>query len=162
MDGAYYFHQTPPDIARRLVATLPVCEGDLWVEPFKGEGSFYDAFPEGVRKDWAEITQGRDYTSLSDYDWVVTNPPFRLEVDGRHVNSVWSLLTYYTDRARKGVAFLVNDYGFCTLTPPRLQQLISKGWGLTTLKVCAIPKWRGRYYFMVWERGARSILEPVV
>ena len=153
----YLFHQTPADIAQRLVATLPVCAGDVWVEPFKGDGAFYDAFPDTVHKDWAEITQGRDYRTLKDYDWVVSNPPFKLE--GKNV--VYTLLDYYMDRARKGVAFLVNDYGFCTLTPPRLEALSKKGWGLTSLHVCAVPKWRGRYYFMVWEKDKPTILHHI-
>ena len=157
MNDPYLFHQTPTALARLLVATLPLAEGDVLVEPFRGEGAFWDAFPEGFTKDWAEITQGRDYTSLKDYDWVITNPPFRME--GK--NTVFPLLEYYSDRARKGIAFLVNDKGFCTLTPTRLASLQSKGWGLTALHVCAVPKWRGRYYWLVWEKNKPSFLHPI-
>ena len=161
MTDTYLFHQTPPAVAAALVATLPVSEGDVWAEPFRGEGSFYNAFPEGVVKVWAELREGRDYTTLEEMDWCVTNPPFRLETESGRVNAVWSLLDYYTKKARKGVAFLVNEYGFCTLTPPRIKILRARGWGLTALHVCAVPKWRGRYYFMVWEKDKRGFLTEV-
>ena len=96
----YQFHQTPKECAKDLIAFVPLVEGDIVVEPFKGEGAFYDAFPNFVLKDWAELEQGKDYTALTNYDWVITNPPFRLDFNGKRVNSFWYLLDYYTTRAK--------------------------------------------------------------
>ena len=39
-DDAYYFHQTPETIAPKLIAEVPLEEGDRVLEPFRGEGSF--------------------------------------------------------------------------------------------------------------------------
>ena len=148
----YLFHQTPRQCAEDLIKFVPLESGDKVIEPFKGEGAFYDSFPSNVEKDWAEIEQGKDYTELEDYDWVITNPPFKLETRSKRVNSFWFLLDYFTQRARKGIAFLGNDSCFCTLTPRRMRILEERGWGLTKIVVCSIKKWRGRYFFFILEK----------
>jgi hypothetical protein len=42
----YQFHQTPRECAKDLIPFVPLVEGDIVVEPFKGEGAFYDYFPD--------------------------------------------------------------------------------------------------------------------
>ena len=161
-DEKYSFHQTPKDCARDLIAFVPLIAGDRVIEPFKGEGAFYDAFPNYVEKDWAEIEQGRDYCDLSgEYDWVITNPPFKLETGAKLVNSFWFLLDYYTQRAKKGIAFLGNDSCFCTLTPRRIALLKERGWNMTKVVVCSIKKWRGRYFFFILQKEGHSFMDAL-
>lgn len=149
----YYFHQTPKELAKDLLSFVSLQPNDRVVEPFKGEGAFYDAFPSTVQKDWAELEQGKDYTDLSgEYDWVITNPPFRLDTGAKRVNSFWFLLDYYTQRAKKGVAFLANDRCFSTLTTRRMNLLKERGWSITKIVVCSVKKWRGRYFFVILEK----------
>jgi hypothetical protein len=159
MDDTYLFHQTPKELARDLVAFVPLLPGEKVVEPFRGEGAFYDAFPSYVEKDWAEIEQGKDYTELADYDWVITNPPFRLQTGQKRVNSFWFLLDYYTQRAKKGVAFLGNDRCFSTLTPRRQAILKERGWKITKVVVCSIKKWRGRYFFFILQKEGNNFMD---
>lgn len=132
----------------------PLKEGDLVLEPFKGEGAFYNSFPAHVRKDWTEATQGRDYTDYTETpDWVISNPPYRLEdADGKRTNALWVLLDYFSTRARKGIGFLINDKCFSTLTPRRLETLKERGFRMTHLVVCSVKKWRGRYYYVVFQK----------
>jgi hypothetical protein len=154
MDDAYLFHQTPAACARDLIATLPLDPTDVLYEPFKGEGAFYDAFPADSQRLWTEITQGRDYKDMTDsYDWVITNPPFQLETTGRRVNAFWELLNYFSDRARKGIAFLGNDNCFAALTPKRITQLQAKGWFIHAITVVSVKKWRGRYFWVVFRKA---------
>ena len=149
----YLFHQTPKECAKDLIAHCPLAIGDKVIEPFSGEGAFYDNFPDFVEKDWAEIRRGKCYTDIEgDFDWVITNPPFRLETGTKRINSFWYLLDYYTTRAKKGIAFLGNDSCFCTLTPKRQKILEERGWGLTKIVVSSIKKWRGRYFFFILEK----------
>ena len=149
----YLLHQTPTDCAKDLIAHVPLVDNDIVLEPFKGEGAFYNHFPASVQKRWAERELGVDYTSIVDeYDWVITNPPFKLDTEGKRVNSFWFLLDYYTQRARKGIAFLGNDCCFSALTPKRLQLLASRGFYITKIVVCSIKKWRGRYFFIILEK----------
>ena len=159
-DTTYKLHQTPKDCAKDLIAKVPLIEGDRVLEPFKGEGAFYDNFPAFVSKDWAEITQNRDYTSITgEYDWVITNPPFRLDTGGKRVNSFWYLLDYYSQRAKKGIAFLANDRCFSTLTTRRMKLLKDRGWAFTNVIVCSVKKWRGRYYFIVLEKDKPTTID---
>jgi len=158
-NDTYLFHQTPNDCARDLINFVPLEEGDKVVEPFKGEGSFYNNFPVFVNKDWAELKEGKDYTALEDYDWVITNPPFRLDFGGKRVNSFWYLLDYYSTRAKKGIAFLGNDSCFSTLTPRRQALLKERGWTITKVVVCSIKKWRGRYFFFILQKGDTGFMD---
>jgi len=155
----YEFHQTPAALAKDLIATLSLDPTDRLYEPFKGEGSFYDNFPASNPKDWAEITKGRDFrTHETAYDWVITNPPFRVDDFGKKGNAIFPLIDYFTDRATKGVAFLVSDQGLGTLTRLRRQQIQAKGWDITQITMCEIKKWRGRYYFIVLQPSTKTCL----
>lgn len=158
-EQTYFFHQTPSELGKDLMQFVPLQTGDVLCEPFRGEGAFFHHFPEGCGKVWAEIKQGRDYTDLSgEYDWVITNPPFRLETGAGRVNSFWYLLDYFTLRAKKGVCFLGKDSCFGTLTPKRLQILKSRGFSITRIVVCSVKKWAGRYYFLVLEKKTDNFL----
>jgi len=161
MDKAtYMFHQTPKDLAKDLMGFVALEEGDKVIEPFKGEGAFYDAFPTFVDKDWAELEQGKDYRELTgEYDWVITNPPFRLETDGKRVNSFWYLLDYYSTRAKKGIAFLGNDFCFSALTPKRQALLKERGWNMTKVVICSVKKWRGRYFFFILQKKPTGFMD---
>ena len=149
----YLLHQTPIELCRDLIKYVQMQETDRLYEPFKGEGGFYNSFPAANPKDWSEIQQGRDFKDyVGEYDWVITNPPFRLQHEEGRINSFWYLLDYYTSRAKKGVAFLGNDRCFSALTPRRMEILKQKGWCINKIVVCAVRKWRGRYFFIILEK----------
>ena len=154
MDDTYYFHQTPIELAKKLINIIPLVAGDKVLEPFKGEGAFYDHLPEFVEKDWCEIQQGRDYLSYDKpIDWVLTNPPFRLETTtGKKENAFFKLLEFYATRVNKGVAFLGNAVCFGSLTPIRLKKLKEMGFHLQGYTVCNVKKWHGRYYWLVFTK----------
>ena len=136
-----------------LMPFVPLVAGDRVLEPFAGENNFYDAFPTNVVKGWCEIRRGRDYKDCSgEWDWVITNPPYRLSEGTTRVNAFYQLLDYYSTRAKKGIAFLANDRCFSTLTPRRLGILRQRGWSLHKVVVCSVKKWRGRYFFLVFRR----------
>lgn len=48
------------------------------LEPFKGEGAFYDKLPND-RTDWCEIDEGIDFFDYGNrVDWIITNPPYSI------------------------------------------------------------------------------------
>lgn len=148
----YLFHQTPEKLAKDLMQFIPFSQGDRVLEPFKGEGAFYNNIPDICIKDWCEIREGRDYKDYNcddnRVDWVISNPPFRLN----NKNAFWFLLEYYASRVKKGVCFLGNDYCFSTLTPARLDELDKKGFHIIRIVVCNVKKWRGRYFFFILRK----------
>ena len=157
----YLFHQTPKELAAALIAKLPISPEDRLYEPFKGEGAFYDSFPAANPRSWSELEQGRDYKDYDgEYDWVITNPPFKLDTGTKRINAFWFLLDYYSQRAKKGIAFLGNDRCFSTLTPKRIALLESRGWGIKTIVVCNVKKWRGRYFLIVLMKG-EGVLQAI-
>jgi hypothetical protein len=154
-DETYYFHQTPELLCKELMKHVPLEDNDIVLEPFKGEGSFYNNFPNNVIKEWCEIQEGIDYQDYDkDVDWVISNPPFRLESKKGRINSFFYLLNYFASRVNKGIAFLGNDRCFSTLTPKRLKELNDKyDLFIHDIVVCNIKKWRGRYFFIIFKKG---------
>ena len=162
-DEIYKFHQTPVALAQALIPRIPLEPNDTLYEAFKGEGAFYDNFPAGHPKGWSEITQGRDYKDyLGEYDWVITNPPFQLMEGGKRVNSIWLLLDYFSQRAKKGIAFLCNDNLPSTLTPRRIAILEERGFAIESITICNVKRWRGRYFFVVIRKGAKPCMTGLV
>lgn len=154
-DDFYYLEQTPVELAKELINQTPFDNADTVYEPFKGEGAFYNNFPETCIKVYTEIEEGLDYKNYSQpYDWVVTNFPFRIydEKKDKMVNSVAHFLEYFSKRARKGMGFLVNDKCFSALTTKRLQDLQNDGWYIHKIIVCAVKKWRGRYFYIIFQK----------
>lgn len=154
-DEIYYRDQTPPELALKLVEYLPIEPQDNAIDPFKGEGAFYNALEKKIHHvDWCEIEEGRDYKEMGDiYNWIVTNPPF-----GKN-GSFWKLLWELAPKSTKGIAFLGNQYCFTSLTPKRLKLLEDKGLYLSKVIVCNVKKWFGKYYFMVFTRSEHRVME---
>jgi hypothetical protein len=159
----YYFHQTPKALCEELIKHIDLSAGDKVFEPFRGEGSFYNLFPDFVEKDWTEITEGRDYKEYTgEIDWVITNPPFRLSDGVKRENAFFRLLKYYIGKANKGIAFLANDRCFATLTPKRLDEMKKTGWYIHDIIVCNVKKWRGRYFFIIFKRSPSNFYKHIV
>ena len=163
-DDIYYFHQTPKDLCEDLIDLVPLEADDVVLEPFKGEGNFYDSFPDFVKKEWCEIEDGRDYKSYTGaIDWVITNPPFRMEDNkGKRINSFFPLLEHFASRVNKGICFLGNDQCFSTLTPLRMKRLNEMGLYLQGYTVCNVKKWRGRYFFMLFMKKVDSDINYLI
>jgi hypothetical protein len=153
-DEEYFFHQTPEELCKLLIKKCNLIQNETVLEPFKGEGSFYNNFPDFVIKDYCEIEEGKDYKDYNKkVDWVISNPPFKLENNkGKKVCSFYNLLCYYSTRVNKGIAFLGNDYCLSTLTPLRMKNINDMGMYLQGYTICNIKKWRGRYFFMIFTK----------
>lgn len=165
-DKTYFFHQTPFALARELVKEVPLESGDVVYEPFRGEGAFYNNLPDNVKKCWAEIEEGIDYRDNQEpepFDWVITNPPFRLENDdGSRENAFYKIVNYFSDRVTKGMALLGNDYCLATLTPLRLKALNAKGIYIHNIIVCNVKAWRGRYFFIIFRKQPSSFYKFLI
>lgn len=159
----YYFHQTPELLCKELMKHVPLEDNDIVLEPFKGEGSFYNNFPNNVMKEWCEIQEGIDYQEYDkSVDWVISNPPFKLESKKGRINSFYYLLNYFASRVNKGIAFLGNDSCFSTLTPKRLKELNDKyDLYIHDIVVCNIKKWRGRYFFIIFKKGKSNFYKYI-
>lgn len=158
-NDAYYFHQTPELLCKELIKHIPdLSSSDVVFEPFAGEGAWVRSFPVSQNMITTELEYGTDYTTIDlekiTVDWVITNPPFCLDVFGKtkRENAIPKLANYFAGKTKKGFALLINEQGFASLTPPRLKILYeTKGVYLYKMVVCNVKKWRGRYYFVIFK-----------
>jgi len=69
--------KTPRDISKFTIDLFDL--GGKVLDPFMGDGSFYDQYPEWCDKDWCEIDRGRDFFTYTDkVDWIISNPPYSI------------------------------------------------------------------------------------
>ena len=68
---------TPENIAKLIINKFNLSGKVL--DPFKGQGAFYNSYPETVKKDWCEIDEGKDFFEYKEHvDWIVSNPPYSI------------------------------------------------------------------------------------
>lgn len=70
---------TPEHIAKEMIAFYDIPAGATVLDPCRGEGAFYDNYPEDCMKASCEITEGRDFFKWEqNVDWIITNPPYSI------------------------------------------------------------------------------------
>lgn len=158
-DETYHFHQTPEPLAIDLLKNIPFKENDVVFEPFKGEGAFYNNFPKNTTNLYTEKEEGSDFRDYNDltFDWVISNPPFKLDENGKRQNAFFNILDYFADKINEGIGFLGNDYCLSTLTPSRMKKLNNKGLYIHNIVVCSVKKWRGRYFFIIFKKQKSDV-----
>ena len=68
---------TPVEISKKIIDMFDI-EGTV-LDPFKGQGSFYNQYPNNVIKEWCEIKEGKDFFKYNQkVDWIVSNPPYSI------------------------------------------------------------------------------------
>ena len=73
---------TPRHIAKQMIdyyAEWYDLSERVLLDPCRGDGAFYDQYPDYCTKDWCEITEGRDFFDWPyKVDWIITNPPYSI------------------------------------------------------------------------------------
>ena len=147
-------HYTPEELCKTLVQLVDISPDDILLEPFMGDGAFYNHFPEENIKDWCEITKGRDFLEYEGVcDIIITNPPY---ADCGLGCMDWVFKCF--ECASKTVGILLSIKVFNSFTPLRLQKIQEKGWNITKIHICNVKKWYGRYYFIIFEQDKPSII----
>ncbi len=151
-DKFYYFHQTPRELAKQIIDSINFNDDEAVLEPFKGEGNFFNQLPSNVNKFYTEIEEGLCYTSF-DFDevkinTVISNPPFR--IDGK--NCFFKLLEYFSKQDIDRIIFLCNDYCFTSLRGKRMQKINNNGFYLNKITGVNVKHWRGQYYVLHFGR----------
>lgn len=105
----YQFYETPPDLARRMVALADVRPGDRVLEPSAGRGALLKPLPAQVHRTAVELNPAMmdlpahadevrfmDFLQcngeLGAFDRIIANPPFRNAQDIEHVRHMRGLL----------------------------------------------------------------------
>ena len=105
----YQFYETPPELARRMVALADLRDGQKVLEPSAGRGAILKAMPHTVHRTAVELNSSLvdlaahaqrvhygDFLQcdgeLGAFDRIVANPPFRNGQDVDHVRHMYDLL----------------------------------------------------------------------
>jgi hypothetical protein len=149
-ETTYLLHQTPVLLAKRIIDNIEWEVGECVVEPFKGEGAFYNQLPSNVIKSYAEIREGIDFKDINydNIDTVISNPPFRL--NGK--NAFSQLVLYFAKTKIKRLIFLCSSACYNSLTPTRMHDINSCGLYINKVTTCSVKKWYGRYFVIEFGR----------
>lgn len=138
---------TPADLAKNHIDMIDARNGDLWLDPCKNNGSYFNQFPT-EKKDWCEILDDKDFFSYSGKpDIIIQNPPYSL---------LDSWIKKNIELEPRIISFLI---GINNLTARRIEWLEKAGYGITRMKMLKVMSWYGMSLLVVFEKNKKSILE---
>jgi len=133
---------TPPSVVLKAIGAIKTQPGDIWYEPFKGAGAYYDQFPVDVAdRRWSEIDLGRDaFTTDLKCDIIATNPPYSL------LNESFELFARLSPRV---VSVII---GVQNITRKRLNIMDQAGYHVVSMHWCDIKGWFGGSFIITFEK----------
>jgi hypothetical protein len=139
---------TPKALAKNHIDMITALPEELWLDPCKNSGSYYDQYPEWVEKDYCEILEGKDFLEYSGSpDVICDNPPYSM------------LDKWFKKVIELNPRVYSTLIGVGNLTPRRIEWFEKAGYGITKLKMLKVWKWYGMSYIVVFEKNKNSIME---
>ena len=69
---------TPKKLAKKCIDMIDFKDSDIWYDPFKNNGSYFNQFPNENKK-WSEILEGKDFFEFNEEVSIISsNPPYSL------------------------------------------------------------------------------------
>lgn len=137
---------TPIPLAKLAIDMIAVNEADVWFDPFKNTGHFYDQFPT-ENKVWTEVLEGRDFFEFNDkVDVICSNPPFSI------LDKVFDHVIELNPRV---ITFVL---GFMNLTPKRCHKMQVHGYEITKLHICNVKGWFMSTIVVCFERDKEGLV----
>jgi hypothetical protein len=122
---------TPELVAQTHIKSLETKIGDVWFDPFKGKGVYYNNFPT-ANKIWTEISEGKDFfTFEGKVDIICSNPPY---------SNMDDVLKKCVELKPRIISFLLLEG---KITPKRMEFINNAGYGLTGMYMCKVFAWYG-------------------
>ena len=129
---------TPEDLAKYHISMIEAEPSDIWFDPFKNTGNYYNNFPE--HKVWCEILSGRDFFEYEgNVDIICSNPPYSI---------LDKVLQKSVDLKPRVISYLI---GINNLTTRRIEMMENNGYKITKLHLCKVFEWYGMSAIVVWE-----------
>lgn len=122
---------TPETVAKAHIATINTNSADIWYDPFKGSGSYYNNFPT-TNKLWSEIAENKDFFKFDDkVDIICSNPPYSMIDD---------VLVKCIELKPRIISFL---FLHGAMTPKRMEFMKANNYGLISMYACKVYRWYG-------------------
>lgn len=138
---------TPLELAKKQIDMIEIIENELWFDPFKNSGSYYNQFPSNIKKDWTEILEGKDFFEYNNkVDVICSNPPYSI---------IDKVLNKCIELKPKVISFLI---GIGNLTCKRIELLNKAGYGISKIHFCKVFKWYGMSIIVQFEKDKENII----
>jgi hypothetical protein len=151
---------TPKAVAQTHISLIPTTDEEVWYDPFRGNGAYYNQFPAANPKEWCELLRDRNFFTPLEYmartvsaddphvsipmrnpDVICSNPPFSI---------LDRVLQHSIDLKPRIISYLLLHGA---MTPKRMELLNRAGYGLVAIYTCKVYAWYGMAEAYVFERG---------
>ena len=144
---------TNPEMAKYLLSLIQFEDNDIVLEPCRGDGAFYNNFPDNVQKRYCEIDEDLDFLEYQhQVDYCISNPPFVPR------KLFWEFNKKAMEITKKKIYWLINMSSLNVFTPKRLEEMRSFGWYINSFHIVADKRWFGRYIFIEIGREDKGIM----
>ena len=140
---------TPKELAINCIKSFDLKTNDTVLDPFFGNGIFFNNYPDFVSKQLCEIEPpyNKDFFEYNDkVDWIISNPPFSM------ISKVFEHTVKITN---KGFGYILPAYA---LSQKRLRILKENNFAVTGISYFYITEWFGfPVIFIKVEKNKQSI-----
>ena len=137
---------TPLDLSKDCISIIDINDDDILLDPFYGEGSFYNNYPIKNVKYWCEIEKKKDFFEYNnEVDWIISNPPFSKMND---------VLKHCCKICKKGFGLIM----LCTaLTIKRIKLCSSLNFTIEKIMWFNVKSWFGfPCFFVVFRKNCNK------
>lgn len=131
---------TPIDLALLHINSINANINDVWYDPFKNSGNYFNQFPTENKK-WSELLEGKDFFDFNEkVDVICSNPPYSI---------LETILDKCIELQPRIISFLI---GFQNLTAKRLEKMENAGYKIVYFHLTKVFKWFGMSLIVTWEK----------
>ena len=114
---------------------------DVWFDPFRNDGSYYNQFPIECHKDWTEILDDKDFFKFEKkINIICSNPPYSI---------LDKVIKKSIELKPRIISYLI---GLHNLTARRMEMFNNAGYSLVGMHMCKVFKWFGMSVIVQFER----------
>ena len=137
---------TPLKLALLHINLIDYNINDIWLDPFRNSGSYYNQFPTDNKK-WCEILEDRDFYDFNEeIDIICSNPPYS-ELD--------KIINHSIKLNPRIISYLI---GINNLTTRRIEIFNNAGYGLYKIHMTKIWTWFGMSIIVVFEKNKENCI----
>jgi hypothetical protein len=138
---------TPIELAKKHIAMIEYKDTDIWYDPFKNSGNYYNNFPNN-NKLWTEILEGKDFFKFNEkIDIICSNPPY---------SCIDKVLSKCVELKPRVISLLI---GMGSLTTKRIEFMNKNGYGLYKIRMLKVWKWYGMSFIVHFELDKKNCIE---
>tara|TARA_R110000744_G_scaffold195815_1_gene314945 strand:- start:970 stop:1479 length:510 start_codon:yes stop_codon:yes gene_type:complete len=138
---------TPLPLAKKHIDLIEYEDGDIWYDPFKYSGNYYNQFPND-NKLWSEILEDKDFFNFNiEVDIICSNPPYSM-LDKVIKKSIE--LNPHT------ISYLIGQNN---LTAKRIETLNTAGYGLYKCVMMKVWDWYGLSYIVYFKKDKPNCID---